>query len=180
MMKFRFLIIILSVILFAAGCTNKQGKADVEHIMTYEELEAQFISTLTEKDTIAVLQTADSLMSGLKNGDIETSLGRLYMVENNKLVPLSEQKIKELCIRFKRFPVVDYKLIHCVFSIPSLNDLKYAIEFSEKDKNGKAPTMPFVLNPVKMNNGNWYLCIKGEEQRSKDMLSPIHPKTPIY
>lgn len=168
---------ILFCILLLTGCGGKQKKA--EHIKTYDEVETEFISSLTANDTLTVMQAAEELMSGLKNGNLESSLSKLYMVENRTIVAISSQKIAELSKRFRRFPVVDYKLEHLVFSVASLNDMKYTIQFAKKDKNGKAPTISFVLNPVRM-NGTWYLCVKGKDQYSKDMINPIHPKTPVY
>lgn len=147
--------------------------------MTYEELENKFISSLTLNDTLVVLQAGDSLMNALKNGDIESSIKSLYMIDNNKLMCITDEKAKELITRFKHYPVIDYHLTHCVFSVPSLNDLKYTITFSKYSNKGKNPSIPFVLNPVKMDDGKWYLCIKGEQQASKDMHHPIHPKTPV-
>lgn len=176
-MKNRLYIILLLCGLLVVGCTGKQK--DAEPVKTYDEVESEFIASLTANDTLAVMQAADSLMTGLKNGELETSLSKLFMVENRTIVPLSPAKIAELCKHFRRFPVVDYKLEHLVFSVAALNDMKYSIQFAKKDNAGKAPTISFVLNPVRM-NGTWYLCVKGKEQYSKDMRNPIHPKTPVY
>lgn len=178
-MKLKYIIIVFSSLWLVACNANKEKKEAQPSIVTYDMLEAAFISSLTANDTITVLNAGDSLMMGLKMGELETSIRKLYMPKDGKIVPIDEEKVKGLVNRFKRFPVLDYKLSHCIFSIETLNDLKYTIEFAPKDKNGKAPTISFVLNPVKMDS-IWYLCVKEMNQSSKDMLNPIHPKTPVY
>jgi len=178
-MKLKCIIIVFSSLLLVACNANKSKKDEQPPVVTYDMLEAAFKSSLTANDTITVLNTGDSLMMGLKKGELESSIRKLYMPKDGKIVPLSDEKVEGLINHFKRFPVRDYKLSHCVFSIETLNDLKYTVEFAPKDKNGKVPTISFVLNPIKQDS-IWYLCIKEKNQSSKDMLNPIHPKTPVY
>ncbi len=173
MRKITYLMLLLWAGIFSTSCGNKEKE---NKYITYEDLENEFRATLTQEDTLTVMNAATALMEGLKNGEIEASLQKLSMIEDGSIVSLAGDKLDVLAKRFKRFPVVDYKLDYYCFSVEQLNDIKYSIQIAPKDQNGKAPTMGFMLNPMKV-NGEWYLCVKDKEQASKDMQNPIDPKT---
>ncbi len=161
--------------LIAVGSCKKSAN---KKYVTYGEMEKEFQSTLGKEDSLEVLAMSNALMEGLKKGELEESLSKLYMVKEGRLVPLAGEDLKAQVSRFKRMPVVDYRLDYFAFSLAQLNDLKYFIEIAERDSSGKAPTMGFMLNPMKV-DGKWYLCLKGQNQSSKEMRNPISPNTII-
>lgn len=167
-----------SLLFFLATLCSCNSTPKRESVKTYADIEAEFIATLTSADTTAVLAKAESLMEGLQKGELEKSLMELAELKGDSIIPISSQKLSEMVKHFQRFPVQKYRLTSYCFSIPELNDLKYSIEFAPANSEGYAPTISFMLNPIKVDNV-WYLCVKDKEHSSKDMLHPIHPKTPI-
>lgn len=166
-------LLFLLTVFYSCNSVPKQ-----ESIKTYAEFEAEFISTLTSADTTLVLEKAERFMKGLQNGELKNSLTELVELKGDSIVPISSSKLAEMEKRFQRFPVLKYRLVSYTFSTPGLNDLKFAVEFAPKGANGKAPAISFMLNPVKV-AGEWYLCVKDKTQPSKEILHPIHPKTPV-
>ena len=155
---------------------NSCKKSTKDKYVTYGEMEQEFQASLGAEDSLEVLSRANALMEGLKKGEVEESLSKLHMVKDGKLVQLAGDDLTALVQRFKALPVVDYHLEYFAFSLAELNDLKYDVEIGERNTSGKAPTMGFMLNPMKV-NGKWYLCLKGKNQSSKEMLHPIAPNT---
>lgn len=164
--------LLLACILFSCG--QKETK---ERMKTYGDAEKEFIATLTREDSIKVLNLARICMDSLKSGNIESALRMLYVVKENHVLPLGGEDLKETREHFQRFPVVDYQLDYFTFSTQGCNDLKYRIKFSRKDKKGNIPAIAFMFNPVKIDN-RWYLCIKGKDQSSKDILNPREKNSP--
>lgn len=164
--------LLLGCILFACG--QKETK---ERMRTYGDAEKEFVGTLTKEDSITVLGQARICMDSLKAGNIESALNMLYVIRSNQVIPLEGQYREELKTHFRHFPVMAYRLEYLGFSTQGCNDLKYKIEFAEKDENGRVPTMAFTFNPVKV-DGKWYLCIKGKEQSGKKLLHPREMNSP--
>ncbi len=176
-MKQRFIACIACILAICciAVISCKKQTAESKYI-TYGEMESEFQSTLNAEDSLQVLERAEELMQGLKNGEVEESLSKLHMVKDGNLVPIAGETLDQLISRFKMFPVVNYKLEYFAFSVAQINDLKYSLEIGKRNASGKAPTMGFMLNPMKV-DGVWYLCVKGENQSSKEMLNPITPNS---
>lgn len=178
MISRNYIKLLFFVIVTVAFCSCKKTPKQVEQPKTYGEVEAEFRASLTQNDTITVLQMADSLMQELQRGELDSALSKLYMLTSEGIAPINNEKLNKLKNHFKRFPVIDYKLIYYNFSTNALNDLKYSITFV-KDEAQQMPAISFMFNPFKA-EGKWYLCVKEERQSSKDMKNPIHPKAPVY
>lgn len=174
-MKLIYFTSLLFLVTIFSSCNSVPKQ---ESIKTYAELEAEFISTLMPTDTTSVLEKAERLMKELQNGELKEALTELVELKGDSIVPLSSSKLAEMEKLFQRFPVLKYRLVSYSFSTPALNDLKFAVEFAPEGANGKAPAISFMLNPVKV-AGEWYLCTKDKTQPSKEVLHPIHPKTPV-
>lgn len=164
--------LLLGYIMFSCGQKETKGR-----MKTYGDAEKEFIATLTKEDSISVLNQARICMDSLKVGNIESALEMLYVVKGNQILPLGGESLKETREHFQRFPVVDYQLDYFTFSTQGCNDLKYRIKFSRKDEKGNIPAIAFMFNPVKIDN-RWYLCIKGKDQSSKDILNPREKNSP--
>ena len=164
--------LLLSCLLFSCG--QKETK---DRMKTYADAEKDFVSSLTKKDSITILEMSQKCMDSLKMGSIEAALRMLYVVNNGEVVTLSDENMEDFKKHFRTFPVIDYRLEYFSFSTQGCNDLKYKIEFAKKDLNGNVPTMAFMFNPVKI-DGVWYLCIKDRNQSSKEILNPRAGNSP--
>ena len=162
----------VSCLLFSCG--RKETK---ERMKTYADAEKEFVESLTRTDSITVVEMSQRCMDSLKARNVEAALEMLYVMKGGMVMKLTGEDAEELRRHFSTFPVMDYRLEHFTFSTQGCNDLKYKIEFAKKDINGNVPAMAFMFNPVKI-DGNWYLCIKGQNQFSKDMLHPRAGNSP--
>ena len=165
-------ILLLSCLLFSCG--RKETK---ERMKTYADAEKEFVSSLTKKDSIAILEMSQKCMDSLKAGNVEAALGMLYVIKAGEVVRLTDENKEDFKKHFCTFPVVDYHLEYFSFSTQGCNDLKYKIEFARKGADGSAPAMAFIFNPVKI-DGTWYLCVKNRNQSSKEMLNPRESNSP--
>lgn len=160
------------LLLFAAlSCTCSPK------VLTYSDAERAFISSLTADDSLVVAVMGDMFMSGLKAGDLDSTLAVLKVVEHNVLYAISDQTVSELKVRFESMPVVDYELTRLTFSTEGVNDMVYRYSFS--GSLADSPAIKFVLNPVKV-EGRWYLTLKDAYQNSKDLneKDQTHPLAP--
>ena len=125
-----------------------------------------FRSTLTKEDTTQMLALCDQCMETLKAGQVDKALSMLHLYDDSTrtVLPLSEQKERELRRTFKLFPVVKYTRAYYTFTTEGLNDVKYNIEFFEKEAGDPTPnSIGFMFNPVKV-EGQWYLTVKEADQ----------------
>lgn len=170
------------VAIMATGCSgsgSKETTAESKGYIPFEEAQEQFAEQLSASDTTAVLAMGAEVMDSLKARNIDFALDHLRMfVNGHQIAPLSDEKRKDLQKRFERFPVVSYELDYYDFSLPVLNDLKYRVAFREAPEGGKAPTMAFMLNPVRTEQG-WVLVVKDADQPARDAANALHPRTPI-
>ncbi len=127
---------------------------------------AEFRSSLTKEDTTQMLALCDRCMETLKAGRTDEALAMLHLYDDSTrtVLPLSEQKQRELRRTFKLFPVVNYSLVYYTFTTQGLNDVKYSVEFFEKPAGDPTPnSIGFMFNPVKV-DGQWYLTVKEADQ----------------
>lgn len=148
-------------ILFAlciSSCGNKKAASNDAGLS-----EKPFSSLLSAEDTTLVLNKARTCMDKLRAGQIEEALGMISVLDGRNVQPLSEEMKQTMKKRFSFFPVVNYTLDYFSFTADSVNDIKYAVEFTERTK-GKTPnTIGLMFNPVKK-DGKWYLTIKQATQ----------------
>ena len=156
------------------ACGGNSGKK--EQPKTFQDIEAEFASTLTASDTTQVMDLSTQVMDSLKSGNVEWAVDCLCELSGGDTpTALGEETRERMLKRFKRFPVVDYELDYYSFSTPLFNDLKYRTFFRERDDSGTAPAMSLMFNPVKV-DGKWYLCVKEMSQPAKDAENAIDPR----
>lgn len=154
--KFALLPLLLVLILGLAGCGKKQPTDE----------RAAFRSQLTAEDTAQMLALCDQCMEKLKAGRVDEALASLHLYDDSAhtVLPLSPEKERELRRTFRLFPVVSYTRIYFTFTTEGLNDVKYNIEFFEKEAGDPTPnSIGFMFNPVKV-DGQWYLTVKEADQ----------------
>ena len=167
-MKYNFFCV-FSLLLAFMAC-NSSPK-----VLTYADAERQFLSSITEDDTLQVISMGSAFMENLKSGQLDSALNVLCVVDNYILYKLGDESIENMRARFRALPVVDYCLARYSFSTQASNDLVYRYSFSGPLSG--APGMKIVLNPVKI-EGQWYLAIKDGYQYSDD-LSPEDRHQPL-
>ncbi len=165
-------------ILIAAVCAlvlASCGNSKKQQPKTIGDIEQDFIATLTAADTTAVLGMGTQLLDSLKAGNVEWAMGMLYQVNDSmEVVPVDAETRGRLENRFSMFPVADYELDYYQFSLPGLNDLKYRTFLSQRQEGVPNPGMAFMLNPVHK-DGQWYLCVKTQDQPAKDAANALNP-----
>ena len=171
----RKIIYILSVVVLTmcVSCSKSKQK----DYTTYADMEEEFEASLTNADSVEVLEMSNDFMKMLQEGDIEGALAQLSEVNTEgQITPLSAERREQLIAHFTSFPVLKYELDYFAFSVASLNDVKYNITFAEPDADGHSHIMAFMLNPIKK-DGEWYLCTKQQGMHSKTEANPINPNT---
>jgi len=162
-----FLVVVSVCLVAMTSCKKKQTE------QTREDRIEEFRANLTQNDTTEMLRLADSAMELLKGKKIDEVLGNLYEYNDSseELKPLSKAMSKRVEIRFKRFPVLDYKRDYFSFMLEGCNDVKYQVTFAtaEQTGNGEPATTMFMFNPVKV-GGEWKLCVK----TAKDEVDEEH------
>lgn len=165
-------------ILIAAVCAFVMascGNSRKQQPKTIGDLEQDFITTLTEADTTAVLGMGSQMLDSLKAGNVEWAMGMLYQVNDSlEVEPVDADTRARLENRFRMFPVADYELDYYQFSLPGLNDLKYRTYLTPRQEGVANPGMALMLNPVKK-NGQWYICVKTQDQPAKDAANALNP-----
>lgn len=127
---------------------------------------AEFKSQLTAEDTTNMLAICDSCMRALKQGQTDKAIGMLHLYDDStqQLLPLTDEKVKELENTFRLFPVLDYTLDYFSFNKEGVNDVKYNIKIFEQQPGDNTPnTIGFMFNPVRV-EGTWYLTVKAPDQ----------------
>ena len=164
-------------ILIAAACALVMascGNSKKQQPKTVGDLEQDFVATLTEADTTAVLGMGSQLLDSLKAGNVEWAMGMLYQVNDSMdIVPVDADTRGRLENRFRMFPVADYELDYYQFSLPGLNDLKYRTFLTARQDGVANPGMAFMLNPVKK-DGQWFICVKSQDQPAKDAANALN------
>lgn len=119
--------------------------------------EQDFLSTLTFRDTLAVLLLGQNFMDALKAGSIDHELSELCVVYQDTLYKVSDEYLLELRDLYGHTSVADYALAGYSFSTPGINDLQY--RYVSSGKVGAGPAFSITFNPVKVGD-NWFLTIK--------------------
>lgn len=149
----------LLALLSTASCNQKgQTKADESQ---------QFRNSLTDADTLNMLNICDSCMMFLQDKNIERALSMLYEYDDStgQVTMLSNETRQRYHRLFTMFPVLSYQRVKYTFMLEGLNDVKYDVVFAEEEHpevNG-VPKTSFMFNPVRV-NGTWYLTVKRGDQ----------------
>ena len=155
MIKSAKYVVMALALLVVASCSDKkkpEAKLPVDPRMDQQMLR-------TSKDTTMLLDMTKKFLETLKKNDIDGAISQLYEVKDNKVMPLSAEREKELRKNFANFPVLSYQIDELLLYSDSDTEVRYTIEFFEKPKGDKRPnTIKCSVNPTRV-GGNWYLTI---------------------
>lgn len=157
MKKIIFPILLFASIFVFFACTEKKSKA---------EKVSEFQSTLTNEDTVAMLNMCDECMEQLKAGKIDEVLSSLYEYDDSTetVSQLSEETNKRYKKIFTMFPVKEYTREYYSFQMQGLNDVRYKVKFDETEsEDDGAFITAYMFNPVKI-DGTWYVTVKRADQ----------------
>ncbi len=173
--NFRFVLLLLCLLAVFSCGQRKQKQAVTEK--TNIEAEKEFIAGLTAADTAAVLDMGRKCMDFLKAGQVDSALNMLYYVDLKSAMakPLTDDRKADLSERFRKFPVADYSLDYYSFSTQGNNDLKYRTRSTSRPD---APSIGFMLNPVKSREGVWVLAVKEGRYPSDQSVEKLHDLSP--
>ena len=148
--------IVLAALVLVVSCSEKKQK-------TTEELREELIipkMTVDKSDSSAVLQLANQYMDLLKNKKVDEAIGMLYYLDSNdSIVPLPENLVERQKTILKTFPVLSYEFNGLIFNKETDTQVKYTIEFFEKEPGDNRPnTTAMFLKPVRQ-DGQWYLTV---------------------
>lgn len=166
--SFICLISIALVSLFIA-CSGDQKRTmqDVQ-----DEYITQPISTVDTSDYQAVLTLGNQYMDLLKAGKIDEAIGMLYFLQGDSVIKLPKQLVERQRNILRQFPVIDYSCETIQFYSETDNQIKYKVQFFEKEPDDPRPnTTAMYLKPVRR-FGVWTLTV-ADTQTDGNGLSHI-------
>ncbi len=162
MIKSAKYVVIAMALLIVASCSEKKKK---ETILPTDPRMDQTMSR-TSKDTTMLLDMTKKFLETLKNNDIDGAISQLYEVKDNKVLPLSAEREKEIRKTLTTFPVLSYKIDELLLYSDSDTEVRYTIEFFEKPKGDTRPnTIRCSVNPTRI-GGKWYLTVSKVAQEN--------------
>ena len=146
--------------LLATTSCNKKGQTKAEESQ-------EFRNSLTNTDTLSMLNICDSCMMLLQDKNLEGALAMLYEYDDStgQVSSLSDETRQRYERLFNMFPVLSFQRVKYTFMLEGLNDVKYDVVFAEEEHpevNG-VPKTSFMFNPVRV-DGTWYLTVKRGDQ----------------
>lgn len=160
--------IVLSAIITA--CSNNASDKPGPDIISLEQAEQQFASTLTASDTTEVLGLGQKVMDHMIAGETDSVFA--IVVDPATCAPLDSMRAARLSKHYQG-GFLSAELEYFAFSLNGINDLKYRLTSAD------GSTISIMFNPVKTEDG-WALGLKTERTPSKDQDKPLHPMTPIF
>lgn len=155
MIKSAKYVVMVLALFIVASCGDKKKKETI--LPADPRMDQQMVRT--SKDTMMLLDMTKKFLETLKNNDIDGAMSQLYEVKDNKVMPLSEERSKEIRKTLTTFPVLSYKIDELLLYSDSDTEVRYTIEFFEKPKGDNRPnTIKCSVNPTRV-GGNWYLTI---------------------
>lgn len=154
MIKNKVYIILLSICCLSLGicsCSRNTGKMQAESLNL----------SLSEEDTVNVVRLAGACMDSLKCGNLDAAVNMLHIVSNDALMPLSDEMVAKMRLKFQTFPVLDYKLQSLDFDMMKGNVVKYRVKFAEDEEgiSGRSLYTTFLFAPVRMDK-EWFLTVQ--------------------
>lgn len=142
---------------------------------TQKDAEAEFVSSLSPSDSLALMEKTEKCMSLFAEGNVAEAVDMIHVLYNSVVYKKSASYTAELINRFTSFPVLSYKLNYVSFSTQGNNDVSYTYLFGPDD----AYSMKLMFNPVFV-DGEWYLTFKDGSQSSRDLPlnKQIHEMAP--
>lgn len=115
---------------------------------------------LEQRDTVEVFNLTKNFLELLKSKDIDKAVSMLYFLDADKaVVPLPDSLVERQKMVFRTFPVLNYKIDSIIFNTETDSQVKYTIEFFEKQPGDTRPnTTSFFIKPMRV-NGQWYLTM---------------------
>ena len=136
-----------------------------DNVKTHIEAEEEFLSTLTESDTTAVLGLADKFMSLVKEGSVSEAVDMITVLYEGVVYKPADEYYSELVSRFTRMKIISYELYKYYFTTEGNNDVCYDAYFIPAA--GSEPMkIKITFNPIKV-DGAWMLSLKDGNQSSK-------------
>lgn len=138
----------LSVTLIISACSRKS-----------ESTEQEEVYGISNSDSIAIIEKTNEIMTLLQQHDITTAAERLYVFNpvDSTVAHVSEEEIKNLNMRDKVFPVVQYEVIETDFREPLYNAVVYDVTFGAPDpETGLAPKTKMAFNIINI-DGNMHV-----------------------
>lgn len=160
MKKLLFILAVLSVLV--SSCGPKYSGSHGEK--TQKDAEAEFLSTLTPSDSLALVEKTEKCMKLLSEGKLVEAVDMIHVLYQSVVYKKSASYTAELISRFSMFPVVSYKLNYVSFSTQGNNDVSYTYQFGPDESY----SMKLMFNPVLV-DGEWYLTFKDGSQSSRDL-----------
>lgn len=154
MIKNKVYMILLSICCLSLGicsCSRNTGKMQAESLNL----------SLSEEDTVNVVRLADACMDSLKCGNLDAAVNMLRIVSNDALMPLSDEMVAKMRLKFQTFPVLDYKLQSLDFDMMKGNVVKYRVKFAEDEEgiSDRSLYTTFLFAPVRMDK-EWFLTVQ--------------------
>lgn len=159
------IIFILSALAVLASCNRGPKYSGMHGEKTQLDAEKEFVSSISNADSLAVVTLSDRFMNLLKEGKVNEAVDMIYVLHDNILYQKNDSFSKDLIQRFTMFPVVSYKLNYFSFSTAGNNDVSYTYSFTDDESSSK---MKLMFNPVKIDDV-WYLTMKDGSQSSKEL-----------
>lgn len=159
------IIFILAAIAVLASCNRGPKYSGLHGEKTQLDAEKEFVSSISNADSLAVVSLSEKFMSLLKDGSIAEAVDMIYVLHDNVLYQKNDSFTNELIQRFTMFPVVSYSLNYFSFSTAGNNDISYTYSFTGDEASSK---MKLMFNPVKIDDV-WYLTMKDGSQSSRDL-----------
>lgn len=152
-LKFSYMLLAVLALMFVVACTEKKKEPVPMGVQAEMELSAE--------DTTAVQELADSYMELLKNKQYDEAMQMLYYVDSlQDIIPIPEVQKQNTLRMLQTFPVLDYHCDGIIFHKEMDSQIKYTIEFFEKDpEHPEIPnTTAMYLKPMRK-DGKWYLTV---------------------
>ena len=160
MKKYSFLLISLAALfcMVLSSCHNKDKVNTVE----YSDPRADSTMQRSSTDTLALLTMCTDYLNLLKKDSVEAALDLLYVYDDGKVEPISDEVRDKIRATRQRFPVVNYQLESMRLFGEDDTEFIYMVEFFEKPKDDPRPnTIREALSPVRV-DGQWYLTVSDE------------------
>jgi len=116
--------------------------------------------TRTSKDTAKVLDMAKRYLDFLKENKVENALNMLVDFKEGKIIPLPDERKKQLENNIKAFPVLSYSIEGMRMYSETDTEVRFSSVFFEKEEgDGQPNSIQRVLNFRRIND-TWYMSIK--------------------
>lgn len=148
----RYLCFAAAVVLCLASCRHKAERKAADDTAP--------AMTLDGRDTTAVYDLTAQFLELLKAKKVDEAVDMLYFLDADmQVVPLPDSLVERQKMVFRTFPVLRYTIDSIIFNTETDSQVKYTIEFFEKQPGDTRPnTTSFFIKPMRV-KGKWYLTM---------------------